>query len=185
MGVPELNFIFSFIFISFILPCFVLKAIQSCLQHTYKIRLSLRKCKQVRNKHKEDKLQPAGWPVCGMNSVKLYIVETDHTFTPEFSSHQHREGHMVGGMTSTSFGGQWSIPKKIKQNDYLRKQERKFSHVLCSAGHCGRRQMVGRSLSSSVTQQVTSRGSRKPLSYLRAQCQGKPTAALHGGSLLL
>lgn len=48
MGVPELNFIFSFIFISFILPRFVLKAIQSCLQHTYKIRLSLRKCKQVR-----------------------------------------------------------------------------------------------------------------------------------------
>ena len=77
MGVPELNFIFSFIFISFILPCFVLKAIQSCLQHTYKIRLSLRKCKQVRNKHKEDKLQPAGWPVCGMNSVKLYIVDRD------------------------------------------------------------------------------------------------------------
>lgn len=25
----------------------------------------------------EDKLQPAGWPVCGMNSVKLYTVDRD------------------------------------------------------------------------------------------------------------
>ena len=170
----ELYFLFySYFFHSTLL--FVLKAIQSCLQHTYKIRLSLRKCKQVKNKYKEDKLQPAGWLVCGMNSVKLYTVNRDgphiHPWVFQPPTQRGRQGRWY------DFYFIWRTMKHSQENKakwfHLRKQERKFSHVLCSAGHCGRWQMVGRSLSSSVTQWVTSRGSKKPLGYLRAQCQSK------------
>jgi len=114
-----LYFLFYFYFFHSTL-LFVLKAIQGCLQHTYKIRLSLRKCKQVRNKYKEDKLQPAGWLVCGMNSVKLYTGDRDGPHVhPWVFQPPTREGDTRGDMTSTSFGGQWSIPKKIKQNDSI------------------------------------------------------------------